>query len=166
MFERILINNQIRAEKVRLIDAEGKQLGIFDLGTALQKAREQGLDLVQVTHRIFPPVCKIIDAGKYFYQQAKKQKIKKIGGLKNIRLGFNISSHDLETKAKIAEKFLKEGNPVRVEMVLRQREKRLSDFAKQKLNQFLEILKKLIPFKVGRELKKEARGLTMIITKE
>ncbi|PIR89721.1 translation initiation factor IF-3, partial [bacterium (Candidatus Gribaldobacteria) CG10_big_fil_rev_8_21_14_0_10_33_41] len=97
---------------------------------------------------------------------AKKQKIKKIGGLKNIRLGFNISSHDLETKAKIAEKFLKEGNPVRVEMVLRQREKRLSDFAKQKLNQFLEILKKLIPFKVGRELKKEARGLTMIITKE
>jgi len=78
LFERILINNQIRAEKVRLIDAEGKQLGIFDLGTALQKAREQGLDLVQVTHRIFPPVCKIIDAGKYFYQQAKKQKIKAI----------------------------------------------------------------------------------------
>jgi len=149
-----------------LIDAEGKQLGIFDLETALQKAREQGLDLVQVTHRIFPPICKIIDAGKYLYQQTKKQKTKKFSGLKNIRLSFNISSHDLKIKTKIAEKFLKEGWAVRVEMVLRQREKRLSDFAKQKLNQFLEILKKLIPFKVGRELKKEARGLTMIITKE
>ena len=149
-----------------MIDAEGKQLGIFDLETALQKAREQGLDLVQVTHRIFPPICKIIDAGKYLYQQTKKQKTKKFSGLKKIRLSFNISSHDLKIKTKIAEKFLKEGWAVRVEMVLRQREKRLSDFAKQKLNQFLEILKKLIPFKVGRELKKEARGLTMIITKE
>jgi translation initiation factor IF-3 len=166
--KRIFINNQIRADKVRLIGPDGKQLGIFNLKEALEKAREAGLDLVQVTDKVTPPVCKIMDYGKYLYQQKKKErKMRRVqsGELKNIRLTFNISEHDMETRAGMAEKFLKEGDKVRIELVLRGREKALSDFAKQKVNKFLEILKKSTPIKIERELKKEARGLTMIITR-
>jgi len=169
LFKRIFINNQIRAREVRLIDKDGKQLGVLRLEDALRKAREAGRDLIQVTQKIDPPVCKIADYGKYAYQMKKKerkQKPQKIGELKSIRLRFNISPHDLETRAKTAEKFLKKGYKVRIEMVLRGREKYLSNFARQKLNQFLEILQNLIPIKVEREIKRETRGLTMIITRE
>ena len=169
MFKRIFINNQIRAREVRLIDKDGKQLGVLRLEDALRKTREAGRDLIQVTQKIDPPVCKIADYGKYAYQMKKKerkQKSQKIGELKSIRLRFNISPHDLETRAKTAEKFLKKGYKVRIEMVLRGREKYLSNFARQKLNQFLEILQNLIPIKVEREIKRETRGLTMIITRE
>ena len=169
MFKRIFINNQIRAREVRLIDKDGKQLGVLRLEDALRKAREAGRDLIQVTQKIDPPVCKIADYGKYAYQMKKKerkQKSQKIGELKSIRLRFNISPHDLETRAKTAEKFLKKGYKVRIEMVLRGREKYLSNFARQKLNQFLEILRNLIAIKVEREIKRETRGLTMIITRE
>lgn len=169
MFKRIFINNLIRAREVRLIDKDGKQLGVLRLEDALRKAREAGRDLIQVTQKIDPPVCKIADYGKYAYQMKKKerkQKPQKIGELKSIRLRFNISPHDLETRAKTAEKFLKKGYKVRIEMVLRGREKYLSNFARQKLNQFLEILQNLIPIKVEREIKRETRGLTMIITRE
>lgn len=81
-------------------------------------------------------------------------------------MSFNISLHDLETRANQAEKFLKKGNKVRIEMKLKGRQKWLPDFAKEKINQFLEILEKSIPIKIERELKKEARGLTIIIAKE
>ena len=144
-------------------------MGVLRLEDALRKAREAGRDLIQVTQKIDPPVCKIADYGKYAYQMKKKerkQKSQKIGELKSIRLRFNISPHDLETRAKTAEKFLKKGYKVRIEMVLRGREKYLSNFARQKLNQFLEILQNLIPIKVEREIKRETRGLTMIITRE
>ena len=169
MFKRIFINNQIRAREVRLIDKDGKQLGVLRLEDALRKAREAGRDLIQVTQKIDPPVCKIADYGKYAYQMKKKerkQKPQKIGELKSIRLRFNISPHDLETRAKTAEKFLKKGYKVRIEMVLRGREKYLSNFAREKMGRFLEILRNLIAIKVEREIKRETRGLTMIITRE
>jgi len=162
------VNNQIRAEKVRLIGPDGKQLGIFNLKEAIKKARQAGFDLVQVTDKVTPPVCKIMDYGKYLYQQKKKErKMRKTQGgeMKNIRLSFSISKHDIEIRAKTAEKFLKEGDKVRIELVLRGREKILADFARQKIEQFLEILKKTVPIKIERKLKKEARGLTMIISK-
>jgi translation initiation factor IF-3 len=166
--KRVFINNQIRTDKVRLIGPEGKQLGIFSLEEALKKAQELELDLVQVTDKVTPPVCKIMDYGKYLYAlQKKERKMRQsqTGELKNIRLTFNISEHDMETRARAAEKFLKKGDKVRIELVLRGREKALSDFAKQKVNQFLEILKKSTPIKIERELKREARGLTMIVAK-
>jgi len=169
LFKRIFINNQIRAREVRLIDKDGKQLGVLRLEDALRKAREAGRDLIQVTQKIDPPVCKIADYGKYAYQMKKKerkQKSQKIGELKSIRLRFNISPHDLETRAKTAEKFLKKGYKVRIEMVLRGREKYLSNFAREKMGRFLEILRNLIAIKVEREIKRETRGLTMIITRE
>jgi len=153
---------------VRVIDETGKQMGIFNLAEALRIARERNLDLIQVTEKVEPPVCKIMDYGKYLYWLQKKGRVAKAkmgGELKGIRLGYNISLHDMEIRTHQAEKFLRKGNKVRVELILKGREKALGEFAKGKMNQFLEILEKLIPIKIERELKKEARGLTMIISK-
>jgi len=169
LFKKPRVNNQIRTLQVRLIDETGKQRGIISVQEALQMAQERNLDLVQVTEKVEPPVCRIMNYGKYLYSLQKKEratKIKRGGELKGIRLGFNISLHDLETRARQTEKFLKRGDKVRIEMPLRGREKGLSEFAKEKVNQFLEILEKLVPIKIERELKREGRGLTMIITKK
>jgi len=168
LIKRIFINNQIRAREVRVIDEIGKQLGIFPLEDALRLAQERNLDLIQVTERVEPPVCKIEDYGKYLYREEKKEKEakkQKGGRIKGLRLTFNISLHDLEIKAHQAEKFLNRGDIVRIELHLRGREKALGDFAKEKINKFLEILQSLIPIKTERELKKEPRGFTMIISK-
>lgn len=166
LLKKPLINNQIRAYQVRVIDETGKQLGVFSLTEALRLARERNLDLIQVTEKVEPPVCKIGDYGKYLYWLQKKEKgVKKSGKVKGIRLRFNISRHDLETRARQAEKFLREGNKVKIEMILRGREKALGDFAKEKINQFLEILEKLIPIKIEGKPKREPRGFTMIISK-
>ena len=167
MEKRILINNQIRTEKLRVIDENGKQLGIFSLEEALRMARERNLDLIQVTEKVEPPVCKIGDFGKYLYWVKKKERgMKKVSETKTIRLGFNISLHDLQTKANQAEKFLRAGNKVKIELILRGRQKGLSDLGKEKIGQFLQILNNLIPIKAEGELKKEPKGLTLIITKK
>jgi len=163
-----LVNNRIRAREVRLIDENGKQIGILELRKALQTAWERNLDLVQMTEKVEPPVCKIMEYGKYLYQQEKKEreaKKKTRGELKGIRLSFNISQHDLETRVNQAEKFLRQGNKVRIELRLRGREKALADFAKEKMNKFLEILGNLTPYKIERELKRESQRLIMIISR-
>jgi translation initiation factor IF-3 len=164
-----LSNRQIRAREVRLIDETGKQLGVMALEKALQIAQERNLDLIQVTEKVEPPVCKIMSYGKYLYQEKKKEKSaakKQKGDIKGIRLGFNISQHDLEVRAHQAEKFLKQGDKIRIEMILRGREKALGNFAKEKINKFLEILQGFISYKIERELKREPRGFSMIISKQ
>lgn len=164
----IIANNRIRAEKVRLIDSEGKQLGVVSLREALIKANEAGLDLIQVTNNVDPPVCKIMDYGKYAYQLSKKEKKQKqhSGEMKSIRLTFNISPHDMETRARSAEKFLAKGHKVQIELRLKGRQKALGDHAKEKIKQFLVMLQKTTPIKFERELKREPRGFTIIISKE
>lgn len=169
MFKKPLVNNQIKSSQVRVIDEVGKQLGVFSLQEALNLAKERNLDLIQVTEKVEPPVCKIIDYGKYLYQlqkKEKKSKVKQSGELKEIRLGFAISLHDLETKATLAKKFLEKGERVKIEMILRGREKGFSEMGKEKVQQFLEILEKQIPIKAEGELKRQPRGFTMIISKK
>lgn len=164
-----LINNRIKAEKIRVIDENGVQLGIMSVQEGIRLAQERNLDLIQITEKVEPPVCKIMDYGKYIYKERKKEKDAAkghAGRLKVIRLTFSISSHDLETKVKLSEKFLKKGYKVKVELVLKGREKALSGFARNKISQFVEALQKLTPIKVERELKKEASGFTIIISKE
>lgn len=169
MQKRIFINNQIKAPSVRLIDEKGEMLGIVTLQQALVKAHEAGLDLIEISEKTVPPICKITDYGKFSYQQGKKEKKmskgQRAGEIKGIRLSFAISPHDMETRSKAVEKFLKSGYKVRIEMVLRGREKGLSEFAKQKLLKFLEVLQTTAPIKIERELKMESRGLTMIIAR-
>lgn len=170
MLKRTFVNNGIRAKQVRVINESGQNLGVLNLEEALRIARERNLDLIQVTEKLDVPVCKIMDYGKYQYlekkQERKSAQKQKGGEMKGIKLSFNISIHDMEIRVKQAEKFLKEGNKVRVEMRLRGREKALQDFAREKINKFKEMLGALIEFKVERDLKKEARGLTMIISKK
>lgn len=167
--ERIPINNFIRAKEVRVIDETQKQLGVMNIFEAIELAKSRGLDLIQVTEKVDPPVCRIGNYGKYLYSLSKKGKKIKVKThtteLKEIRIGFNISPHDIETKAKQAEKFLKEGDKVKVSMILRGREKAMGDFAKKKIQFFLETADKIIAIKVERDLKREPKGFTIIISK-
>lgn len=169
MEKKFLINNQIRASKVRIIDDQGKNLGIFSLEEALKMAKERNLDLIQITDKADPPVCRIFDYGKFLYQIKKKEREKrkeKGVEIKGIRLGFNISEHDMEIRANQAKEFLEKGNRIQIEMILRGREKLLTDFAKEKIKKFLEILESKIPIKVEQELKKVPRGFIMIVSKK
>ncbi len=163
--KKIRANNQIRASKVRVIGQDGKQIGIFPIKEALKKAKEKGLDLVQITDKATPPVCKITEYGKYLYNIQKKEKTQKGSETKGIRLRFNISDHDMDVRIKKAVKFLKEGNKIKVDMVLRGRERRLSDFAKDKVNQFLEKLSNEVPIKKEGKLSKSHRGFSIIVVK-
>jgi translation initiation factor IF-3 len=131
-------------------------------------ARNENLDLVQITDKVEPPICKITDYGKHLYREKKKEKTVKssLGELKGIRLKFGISSHDMETRAKSALKFLDKGNKVKIELPLRGRQKALGDFAKEKMALFLEMVEKTTPIKTEKELKREGRGFTMIISKK
>ena len=167
--ERIPINNFIRSKEVRVIDETGAQLGVMNIFNAIDLAKSKGLDLIQVTEKVEPPVCRIGNYGKYLYSlQKKERKIKantKESKLKEIQIGFNTSPHDIEVKAKQAEKFLKDGDKVKVGMMLKGREKAMGDFAKKKIHFFLETADKLIPIKTERELKREPKGFTVIISK-
>ncbi len=141
----------------------------MNIFVAIDLAKSKGLDLIQVTEKVEPPVCRIANYGKYLYQQQKKEKkiSKPRGGeLKEIRLTFGISSHDMEIRANQAKKFLEEGDKVKVNMALRGREKAMGGFATDKVKLFLENLNSLIPIKTERELKREPRGFTMIVSKQ
>lgn len=171
MIKRPRVNIQIRAAKVRVVDEAGKQTGVIDLQEALRIAKERDLDLIQVTTKAEPPVCKIMDYGKFLYSLKKKeakaaQKTKGAGQTKEIRLTFNISPHDMETRAKTAERFLKKGNKIKIELKLRGRQKALGLHARGKIKTFLEILNEKCPIKIERELKRETRGFTIIVSKE
>ena len=165
---KTLINNFIRAKEVRVISETGEQLGVMNIFTAIDLAKSKGLDLIQVTEKVEPPVCRIANHGKYLYQQQKKEKKMtkpKGGDLKEIRLTFNISPHDMEVRANQAKKFLEEGDKVKINMSLRGREKAMGAFATEKVKLFLANLNLIIPIKTERELKREPRGFTMIVSK-
>ena len=154
---------------MRLVDETGQQLGVVSLKEALEKAKEKGLDLIQVTEKVDPPVVRIGDQGKYLYQQEKKERESRKhsgGDLKEVRLGFNISDHDMETRLKQALKFLSKGDRIRPTLPLRGRQKAREDHAREKFNHFVEMLTEQVEIKFERELKREPRGLSAIITKK
>jgi len=164
--QKPLVNNQIRVKEVWLIDQDDKQIGVVTTEKALALAREQNLDLIMVTRKIDPPICKIADYGKYLYSLKKREKKpQKTGELKGIRLTFNISDHDLETRVNQAKKFIDKNCKVRIEMKLRGRQKGSLDFAEAKIEEFLKRLKEQTPIRIENELKKQPRGLTMIVSK-
>lgn len=152
---------------MRLIDETGKQLGIVQTGQALQIAQDRGLDLIEVASKTSPPVCKIGDFGKFQYQkekQARQQKVhQKKSGLKGIRIGLNTAKHDLELKVNQAENFLKKGYKVRIEIILRGRQKAFQNQAKQKIEEFKSLLKEGVA--VEQPITRQPRGFSMIIGK-
>jgi translation initiation factor IF-3 len=143
--KRLRINLQIRAGKVRLIGEQGEQLGVVPSSQALQIAREHELDLVEVAPTASPPVCKIIDYGKYKYEQAKKErkakKGQKVGLLREVRLRPKIEEHDLQGKIKITRKLLGEGSKVKVRVRFRGRERVYPEMGVKVLQKLTESLK-------------------------
>jgi translation initiation factor IF-3 len=127
-----------------VVDAEGTMLGIMTADEARARASELGIDLVEISSTATPPVCKLIDYGKFLYEEKKKQqenkKSEKTHEIKGLRLTFKIDVGDLERQKKLAEKFLAEGNSVRIQMQLRGRERAHTPLAVTKLTAFLESL--------------------------
>ena len=138
------INEQIRVSEIRVIDETGTNLGVLSTEKALQMAKDRGLDLVEVAENIQPPICKIIDYGKYKYIQEQKEKkqqsSQKKSEIKGVRIGLATSAHDLAIRIRQIDKFFKEGHKVRVEMKLRGREKAHFDLAKTKLELFINTI--------------------------
>jgi len=120
------INHQVRASRIRVIDPEGKQVGIVSLSDGLQLAEEHGLDLVEIAPTANPPVCKIINYGKYRYDQTKREKESKKAQhqikIKEVKVKPNINDHDFDFKAKHAREFITKGNKVKVTCMFRGRE--------------------------------------------
>lgn len=141
------INREIRAPKVRVIDRDGNQLGVLSVSEALYKAELQGLDLVEISPNAEPPVCKIIDYGKYRYQQTKKEKESKKTQhqvkVKEIKIKPNTDEHDLLTKLKHAREFLTKGNKVRITCVFRGREMQHPEIGMQSVQRMIEDLAEL-----------------------
>ena len=140
----LLINEQIRAKEVQLIDGEGKKVGPISLNEALDMAEEQKMDLVLVSPNMDVPVCKIMNYGKYKFEQAKREKEakkkQKTFELKEIRITPNIEQHDFEFKAKNARKFIEDGNKVKITVRFRGRELNYVKLGEQTLNSFIEEL--------------------------
>lgn len=129
------MNRQIRIPQIRLIDADGEQVGVVETSKALQMAEEAGLDLVEVAPNARPPVCRIMDHGKYRYEQSKKAKKGRqhTSQLKEIRMRVRISDHDYLFKMKHAEKFLEQRHKVRVSVEFRGRENAHRDMGRELL---------------------------------
>jgi len=163
-----LVNELIRSPELRVITEEG-HLGIMPLADALAKAKEMEMDLVVIQPKSEPPIAKIVEFGKFKYEQAKeasKQKAKqKSVEVKGIRLSIRIGPHDLETRKEKAKEFLAEGDKVKVEIILRGREKRFGDLAKTVIEQFVIALNKEVPVKVEQPVLRQGGQLTSIVGK-
>ncbi|BAK48311.1 MAG: translation initiation factor IF-3 [Lachnospiraceae bacterium] len=159
------INEQIRDREVRLIGADGEQLGIMSAKEAQQIAREADLDLVKIAPNAKPPVCKIVDYGKFRYEQSRKEKQakknQKTVEIKEVRLSPNIEANDLNTKINAARKFLSKGNKVKVTLRFRGREMAHVSSSRHILDDFAEALSDISV--VDKAPKMEGRSMTMML---
>ena len=160
------INEAIRTREVRVVNTDGEQLGVLPIKEALRIAAEKDLDLVEVAPTAKPPVCKIMDYGKYRYEQSKRErearKRQKIVELKEIRLTPKIEDHDFQVKVKAAAKFLKEGDKVKVSVWFRGREIVHAELGRSLLLQLYEAVKDQATLE--RDPKVEGRNMVMILS--
>ncbi len=163
-----MINEQIRDREVRVIGAEGDQLGIMSAKDAIKLAKDAELDLVKIAPNATPPVCKIIDYGKYRYELARKEKEakkkQKVIEVKEVRLSPNIEENDLNTKINAARKFLQKGDKVKVTLRFRGREMSHMAASKHILDDFAEKLSDIAI--VDKPSKVEGRSLVMFLTEK
>ena len=163
-----MINEQIRDKEVRVIGADGQQLGIMSARDAMKLAQEAELDLVKIAPMAKPPVCKIIDYGKYRYELARKEKEAKkkqrIIEVKEVRLSPNIDTNDLNTKVNAARKFISKGDKVKVTLRFRGREMSHMANSKHILDDFAEKLADIAI--VDKPAKVEGRSLVMFLTEK
>ena len=163
-----MINEQIRDREIRLIGEDGQQLGIMSSREAMKIAREAELDLVKIAPQAKPPVCKIIDYGKYRYELASKEKEakkkQKTIEVKEVRLSPNIDSNDLNTKIASARKFIEKGNKVKVTLRFRGREMAHVQSSRHILDEFAKALEDIAL--VDKPAKMEGRSMAMFLTEK
>jgi len=159
------VNERIRIREVRLVDEDGQQVGVVPTMQALEMARDRGLDLVEVAPNAIPPVCRLMDYGKYRYEQSRKERESRknltVVELKEVRIRPKIDDHDLETKGRNAAKFLDGGDKVKVSVLFRGREMAHPEIGRGLLDQLIELLR---PHgSVEQAPKIEGRTMTMIL---
>ena len=163
-----MINEQIRDREIRLIGEDGEQLGIMSAREAMKIAQEAELDLVKIAPAAKPPVCKIIDYGKYKYEQARKEKEakkkQKTVEVKEVRLSPNIDTNDLNTKINNAKNFISKGNKVKVTLRFRGREMAHVQQSKHILDDFAETLADVAV--VEKPAKMEGRAMSMVLAEK
>ncbi len=161
-----MINEQIRDREVRVVSASGEQLGIMSSREAMKLAQEAELDLVKIAPKAQPPVCKIIDYGKFKYEQTRKEKEakkkQKTVEIKEVRMSPNIDTNDLNTKIHNAKKFLEKGNKVKVTLRFRGREMAHVQQSRHILDDFAETLKDIAS--IEKVPKLEGRNMSMVLT--
>ena len=159
------VNERIRIREVRLIDDEGTQVGIIPTRDALEMARERGLDLVEVAPNAVPPVCRLMDYGKFRYEQSRRERESRrnqhVVELKEVRLSPKIDDHDLETKGRQAAKFLGEGDKVKLTVRFRGREMAHTDIGMNILTQMAEQLR--VHGTIEQAPKMEGRAMSMVV---
>lgn len=164
----LFINEQIRDKEVRVIGEDGEQLGVMAIAEARKLADEAGVDLVKIAPNAKPPVCKIIDYGKFKYEQTRKEKEakkkQKVVEIKEIRLSPNIDTNDLNTKTQNARKFLEKGNRVKVTLRFRGREMAHMAQSKHILDDFAAALEDVAV--VDKAPKTEGRAMTMFLAEK
>jgi len=162
----LMINEEIRDREVRVVDQNGEQLGVMSSREALALAEERQLDLVKIAPQARPPVCKLMDYGKYRFEQSKKErefrKNQKVITVKEVRLSATIEDHDIDVKFKNAVKFLKEGNKVKVTIRFRGRQITHSEIGRQVMNEFAERIKEYGTVDKAPQI--EGRNMSMFIS--
>lgn len=165
IINELLINEQIRDKEVRLIGPDGEQIGIVPIKEAQKLANEKNLDLVKIAPQAKPPVCKIMDYGKYKFDAAKKEKEarkkQKTISVKEIRLSASIEKHDFQTKMKNAQKFIKDGDKVKISVVFRGREMMHTQKGSELLQQAIDTLDELVV--VEQKPKLEGRNMVIVV---
>ena len=163
-----MINGQIRDKEVRVIAENGDQLGVMPVKEAMKLAQEAELDLVKIAPKAQPPVCKIIDYGKYRYELARQEKEakkkQKTVEVKEVRISPNIDTNDLNTKVNNAKKFIAKGNKVKVTLRFRGREMAHMQQSKHILDDFAEMLAEVAV--VEKPAKLEGRSMSMVLTEK
>ncbi|MCR5793291.1 MAG: translation initiation factor IF-3 [Lachnospiraceae bacterium] len=163
-----MINEQIRDREIRLIGEDGEQLGIMSARDAMKMAREADLDLVKISPNAKPPVCKIVDYGKFKYEQVRREKEarkkQKVTEVKELRLSPNIDKNDLNTKANQARKFITKGDKVKVTLRFRGREMAHMGVGRDILDSFFELLEDIAV--IDKPAKMEGRSMIMFLGKK
>ncbi len=164
--KELQINDEIRDKEVRLIDDQGNQVGVISVEKAQELADRAKLDLVKIAPQAKPPVCRILDYGKYKYDMIKKEKESKKRQrtitVKELRLTPNIETHDLQTKAKRAKEFLQNGDRVKVSVRFRGREMGHTEIGREVLDQFVESISEV--GQVDKKPKMEGRSMVMFLS--
>lgn len=160
------INERIRFPKIRVIDTDGSQLGILTPDEALTMAEEKDLDLVLVSETATPPVCRIMDYGKFKFEQEKKareaRKKQHAADVKEVKMRYKIEEHDYNVRVKSAERFLKSGDKVKATITFRGREIQHSDLAEELLNRMAKDLEEIA--EIQQAPKKEGRNMMMLLS--